>query len=57
MKAILGNSLTAVRITPVIALKHPSYKSPFLHAAAALHHLSEQYNRKKKRTAKKAGHA
>jgi hypothetical protein len=57
MKAIVSkDSFPSVRNTPVIALKHPSYRGPVTQAAAALVHLTEQYRLKKKRF-KKAGSA
>lgn len=51
------SSVSSVRITPFISLKHPSYRSPVVQAAAALHNLSEQYRLKKARVPKKTGHA
>ncbi len=58
MKTIITNSLsTSVRITPAIALNHPSYRRPVLQAAAALLALSEQYRLKKKIGRKNTGHA
>jgi hypothetical protein len=58
MKAIVPNvRSSSVRITPAMALKHPSYRSPVVHAAAALKNLSEQYSLKQARYRKKTGHA
>jgi hypothetical protein len=57
MTAIISkHPFSSVRTTPVIALKHPSYRGPGRQAAAALVHLSELYRLKKKRS-KTAGHA
>lgn len=57
MKVILSKDSTSVRISPAVALHHPSYKRPAVHAANALHHLFEQYNLKMRRFRKKSGNA
>jgi hypothetical protein len=56
LKTNTSNIPSSVRTAPAIALESPSYKGTAVHAAAALHHLSEQYSLKRK-TTKKAGHA
>ncbi len=53
MKAIANHAHSTIRITPVIALKHPAYRGPVSQAVAALSHLSKKYSLKNKRT----GHA
>jgi hypothetical protein len=56
MTAIVNkHPFSSVRNTPVIAVKHPSYRGPVTQAAAALVYLSEQYRLKKKRS--RTGHA
>lgn len=57
MKATVSNSLSFIRITPAIALKHPSYRGPVAHAIAALDHLAQKYKIKQNRQRGKAGHA
>lgn len=57
MKVTISNSLSSIRVTPAIALKHPSYKGPVVHAVAALDHLAQKYKIKQKSDRGKAGHA
>jgi hypothetical protein len=59
MKTIASNARPAssVHSSPVVALTHPSYRSPAIQAAAALHNLVAQFRLKRKQDSKKAGHA
>ncbi len=59
MKVIAGNASPAssVHSSPAVALTHPSYRSPAVQAAAALHNLIAQFRLKRKQDSKKAGHA
>jgi len=59
MKMIAHNARPAssVHSSPAVALTHPSYRSPAIQAAAALHNLIAQFRLKKKQDSKKAGRA
>jgi hypothetical protein len=56
MKEMITKDRSTIRVTHAVAAKHPSYRNPVVHAAAALRHLSEQYNRKAG-VRRKTGHA
>jgi len=59
MKALVRNTCSAssVHSSPAVALTHPSYRSPAIQAAAALHNLIAQFKLKRKQDSKKAGRA
>jgi hypothetical protein len=59
MKALSSNagSVSSVHSSPAVAATHPSYRSPAVQAAAALHNLIAKFRLKKIQDANKAGRA
>jgi len=59
MKTIARNAhpASSVHSSPAVALTHPSYRSPSIQAAAALHNLIAQFRLKRKQNFRKAGRA
>lgn len=50
-------SVSTIRISPAVAVTHPSYRRPAAQAAAALRNLVAQYRLKGQQDLKKTGRA